>query len=78
MIPVLTPAEMGEVDRTAPEPVEVLVRRAAGAVARTAVELLGQAYGARVVVVAPESEQSAVSPLRSVETALENPCVKTQ
>ena len=52
MIPVLTPAEMGEVDRTAPEPVEVLVRRAAGAVARTAVELLGQAYGARVVVVA--------------------------
>jgi hydroxyethylthiazole kinase-like uncharacterized protein yjeF len=52
VIPVLTPAEMGAVDRDAPEPVEVLVRRAAGAVARAAVELLGRAYGARVVVVA--------------------------
>lgn len=52
MIPVLTPAEMGEVDRAAPEPVEVLVRRAAGAVARAATELLGATYGRRVVVVA--------------------------
>ena len=52
MIPVLTPAEMGAVDRDAPEPVEVLVRRAAGAVAAGALELLGQAYGSRVVVVA--------------------------
>lgn len=52
MIPVLTPAEMGEVDRGAPEPVEVLVRRAAGAVARAATGLLGSTYGRRVVVVA--------------------------
>jgi NAD(P)H-hydrate epimerase len=51
MIPVLTPAEMGEVDRAAPEPVEQLVRRAAGAVASAALELLGGAYGRRVVVV---------------------------
>jgi NAD(P)H-hydrate epimerase len=52
MIPVLTPEEMGAVDRAAVEPVEVLVRRAGGAVARTALELLGGAYGARVVIVA--------------------------
>lgn len=52
MISVLTPEQMGEVDRSAPEPVEVLVQRAAGAVARTALDLLGGAYGRRVVVVA--------------------------
>jgi len=52
MIPVLTPDEMGAVDDAAPEPVEVLVRRAAGAVARVALDLLGQGYGRRVVVVA--------------------------
>ena len=52
MIPVLTPAEMAEVDRTAPEPVDELVRRAAGALARTVVDLLGGTYGRRVVVVA--------------------------
>lgn len=52
MIEVLTPEEMGAVDRAAPEPVEQLVRRAAGAVARTAVALLGGTYGRRVVVVA--------------------------
>lgn len=52
MIPVLTPQEMGAVDRAAPEPPEVLVRRAAGAVARRALSLLGQGYGRRVVVVA--------------------------
>jgi hydroxyethylthiazole kinase-like uncharacterized protein yjeF len=52
VIPVLTPEEMGAVDRDAPEPLEVLVRRAAGAVARAAVGLLGGTYGRRVVVVA--------------------------
>lgn len=59
MIPVLTPAEMGEVDRSAPEPVEVLVRRAAGAVARVAVELLGGTYGRRVAVVAGPGNNGA-------------------
>lgn len=52
MIPVVTPAEMAEVDRGAPEPVEVLVDRAGAAVARAALRLLGGAYGRRVVVVA--------------------------
>ena len=52
MLPVLTPAEMGAVDADAPEPVEVLIGRAAAAVARQALDLLGGAYGRRVVVVA--------------------------
>ncbi|MBM3662520.1 MAG: NAD(P)H-hydrate dehydratase [Actinobacteria bacterium] len=52
MIPVLTPAEMAQVDRSAPEPFDVLVRRAAGAVVRAATGLLGGIYGRRVVVVA--------------------------
>lgn len=52
MIPVLSPSEMTAVDRSASEPVDVLVRRAAGAVARSALSILGGAYGRRVVVVA--------------------------
>ncbi len=52
MIPILTPGEMAEVDRAAPEPVDVLIGRAGAAVARTAVGLLGGTYGRRVVVVA--------------------------
>lgn len=52
MIPVLTPEEMGAVDAAAPEPVEVLIERAGAAVAREALDLLGGAYGRRVVVVA--------------------------
>lgn len=52
MIPVLTPAQMAEVDRTAPESSEVLIRRAAGHVARVAVEMMGGTYGKRVLVVA--------------------------
>jgi ADP-dependent NAD(P)H-hydrate dehydratase / NAD(P)H-hydrate epimerase len=52
MQPVLTPEEMGAVDAEAPEPVEVLIERAASAVARQALDLLGGAYGRQVVVVA--------------------------
>ncbi|MHB8506404.1 MAG: NAD(P)H-hydrate epimerase, partial [Acidimicrobiales bacterium] len=52
MIPVVTPAEMGEIDRGASEPVEVLVGRAGAATASAALRLLGGAYGRRVVVVA--------------------------
>ena len=52
MIPVLTPSEMAGVDRSAPEPVEVLVERAGHAVAAAARRLLGGSYGRRVVVVA--------------------------
>ena len=52
MIPVLTPSEMAGVDRSAPEPVDVLVERAGHAVAAAARRLLGGSYGKRVVVVA--------------------------
>ena len=59
MIPVLTPEEMRAVDRAAPEPVEVLVERAGSAVARTALAMLGGAYGRRVVVVAGKGNNGA-------------------
>lgn len=52
MIPVVTPEEMGGIDAAAPEPTEVLIDRAGASVARTVLELLGGAYGRRVVVVA--------------------------
>lgn len=51
MIPIVTPAEMGAIDAAAPEPVEVLIGRAGGAVARAAVAMLGGTYGRRVVIV---------------------------
>lgn len=59
MIPVLTPEEMGRVDRSAPEPVEVLVERAGFAVAGAARRLLGGTYGRRVVVVAGRGNNGA-------------------
>lgn len=52
VIPLVTPEEMGAIDRAAPEPVDVLIGRAGGAVARAALDLLGGAYGRRVVVIA--------------------------
>jgi NAD(P)H-hydrate epimerase len=59
MIPVVTPQEMGRIDAEAPEPTEVLVRRAGAAVAREAVDLLGGTYGRRVVVVAGKGNNGA-------------------
>jgi NAD(P)H-hydrate epimerase len=59
MIPVLTPDEMAAVDAAAPEPVEVLIGRAGAAVARHALDLLGGAYGRRVVVVAGKGNNGA-------------------
>src|SRR6187397_1771647 len=43
---------MAEIDRRAPETVDVLIGRAGRAVARAAIELMGGAYGRRVAVVA--------------------------
>lgn len=59
MIPVLTPEEMRAVDAAAPDPVEVLVERAGGAVARAALRMLGGAYGRRVTVVAGPGHNGA-------------------
>lgn len=52
MQPILTPEEMAAVDAAAPEPTEVLIGRAAAAVARKALDLIGGTYGKRAVVVA--------------------------
>lgn len=57
--PVVTVEEMAGIDRDAPEPVEVLVHRAGGAVARAAKRLLGGTYGRRVVVVAGKGNNGA-------------------
>lgn len=59
MIPVLSPQEMAEVDRAAPEPLEVLVARAGWAVAREARRFLGGVYGRRVVVLAGKGNNGA-------------------
>ncbi|MDQ6785123.1 MAG: hypothetical protein M3063_17155, partial [Actinomycetota bacterium] len=64
MIPVVTPEEMAGVDRSAPEPVEVLVGRAGAALSTAAVAMLRASqrrlvYGARVVVVAGPGSNGA-------------------
>ncbi len=59
MLPIVTPAQMGAIDAAAAEPLEVLVGRAGGAVARAALELLGGTYGRRVVVVAGRGNNGA-------------------
>ena len=52
MIPIVTVAEMAEIDERAPEGVEVLIQRAGAAVARRAARELGGLYGRRIAVVA--------------------------
>ncbi|MDQ1376978.1 MAG: ADP-dependent NAD(P)H-hydrate dehydratase / NAD(P)H-hydrate epimerase [Acidimicrobiaceae bacterium] len=59
MIPVVTAEEMKAVDQAAPEPVEVLIGRAGRAVAIIALDLLGGAYGRRVIVVAGKGNNGA-------------------
>jgi NAD(P)H-hydrate epimerase len=59
VIPILTPAQMGEVDRHAREPVEILIERAGFAVARAARRMLAGAYGHRVVVVTGRGNNGA-------------------
>jgi NAD(P)H-hydrate epimerase len=52
VIPVVTPEEMSAIDAEASEPTDVLIRRAAWAVAREAIAMMGGTYGRRVTVVA--------------------------
>ena len=59
MIPVVTRDEMRAIDAAAPGPVEVLVERAGGAVARAALDMLGGAYGRRVNVLAGPGNNGA-------------------
>jgi NAD(P)H-hydrate epimerase len=57
--PIVTPSEMAAIDAAAPEPVEVLIGRAGGAVARAALAMLGGGYGRRVVVIAGKGNNGA-------------------
>ena len=59
VIAVVTPEEMGAIDAAAPEPVDVLIDRAGAAVARVALDMLGGAYGRRVVVLAGKGNNGA-------------------
>lgn len=59
MIPIVTPAEMGEIDAAAPEPVEVLIGRAGAATATAALAMLGGGYGRRVAVLAGPGNNGA-------------------
>jgi NAD(P)H-hydrate epimerase len=59
VIPIVTRDEMRAIDAAAADPVEVLVQRAGGAVARAALEMLGGAYGRRVCVLAGPGNNGA-------------------
>ncbi|MGL4299882.1 MAG: NAD(P)H-hydrate epimerase, partial [Candidatus Neomicrothrix subdominans] len=59
MEPVLTPDEMAAVDAAASERMGDLVQRAGGAVARSALGLLGGGYGRRAHVVAGPGNNGA-------------------
>lgn len=59
MQPVVRVAEMAAIDAAAPEPVDELIDRAARAVVRAAVDMLGGVYGRRVVVVAGKGNNGA-------------------
>ena len=59
MIPVVTRDEMRAIDAAAADPVEVLIERAGGAVARAALQMLGGAYGRRVAVLAGPGNNGA-------------------
>ncbi len=59
MIPIVTPAEMAAIDTAAPEPVEVLIRQAGFALAKTALQILDGSYGRRVTVIAGKGNNGA-------------------
>ncbi len=59
MQPVLTPTQMAAVDAASPASLTTLIHRAGWAVAEAAVELMGGAYGRRVVVLAGKGNNGA-------------------
>ena len=59
MLAIVTPDEMAAIDEAAPEPVEVLIDRAARHVAREAIDLMGGVYGRRVTVLAGPGNNGA-------------------
>ncbi len=59
MLAIVTPDEMAAIDEAAPEPVEILIDRAARHVAREAIDLMGGVYGRRVTVLAGPGNNGA-------------------
>lgn len=59
MIAVVTPEQMRAVDAAAPEPLDELIRRAGGAVARSAIDLLGGTYGRTVNIICGSGNNGA-------------------
>ncbi|MEI7548767.1 MAG: NAD(P)H-hydrate dehydratase, partial [Actinomycetota bacterium] len=59
MLPIVTPDEMRAVDAQAVEPVEALIGRAGGAVARAAVRMMGGTYGRTVHVIVGKGNNGA-------------------
>ncbi len=59
MQPVLTPVQMAAVDAASPASLTTLIAHAGWAVAEAAVEIMGGAYGRRVVVVAGKGNNGA-------------------
>ena len=59
MNPIVTPAEMAEIDAAAPEGTDVLVSRAGAAVAIEARRMMGGTYGRRVLVAAGKGNNGA-------------------
>lgn len=76
MIPIVTPLQMAAVDAAAPEPVEELIERAGRAVARTALQMLGGAYGRVVTVIAGGGNNGADG--RTAARVLESRGVKVR
>ena len=59
VIPVITPEQMRSIDAAAADPADVLIERAGAAVARSALRLLGGAYGRSVAVIAGPGNNGA-------------------
>ena len=59
MIPIITPAEMREIDANALETLDELIARAAWHVARIARQMLGGVYGRRVIAIAGPGNNGA-------------------
>ena len=66
MIPIVTPDEMRAVDASAAEPQDILIGRAAAAVARAAVRMMGGTYGRTVNVIAGPGNNGADGELAGV------------
>lgn len=59
MLPIVTPAEMAEIDAAAPEGTDVLIARAGAEVAIAARRMMGGTYGRRVLVAAGKGNNGA-------------------